>query len=82
MNIKALFGSTIFASISIISFLPAKADYIYDTGTSIYGGRSYNYGKYRTAPSYQQRSWNQGGTIQDRDGNLYDCNYGTCKYRN
>ena len=56
---------------------PAKAELIYRTGPSIYGGNSYNHGKYRTDTL---RSGPLGEVIRDRDNNRYRCNsIGRCR---
>jgi len=60
---------------------PAKADYLYYTGQSPYGGNSYNHGKYRT-DTYRSTPLTE--VIQDRSGNRWNCNsYSiTCKPQN
>ena len=62
---------------------PAKADRLFYTGESIYGGNSYNYGKYRTDTL---RSNPIMGTevIRDNNGNRWTCRSysNTCKPQN
>ena len=50
---------------------PAKAERLYRTGESVYGGNSYNFGKYRTDTL---RSGPMGEVIRDRSGNRWRCN--------
>ena len=50
---------------------PAKADYLYYTGQSPYGGNEYNHGQYYQDPI---RSNAAGEVIRDQSGNSYQCN--------
>jgi len=55
---------------------PAKAEYLRRTGESVYGGNSYNHGRYRTDV---YRSSPGSEVIVDQSGNRWRCTgYGSC----
>ena len=55
---------------------PAKSEMLYRTGDSVYGGSSYNFGRYETDIL---RSTPATEVIRDRDGNSYRCHLGYCR---
>jgi len=71
MKLQYLFIAAPIAVFLFITNSPALADYLTPTGSSLNGGRSYNFGDYKDANAFNQSPFHDN-TIQDRDGSLYN----------
>ena len=68
---RVLLGLISYLCLSFVPSAPIFADWLTETGTSLNGCRSYNFGEYEDAHEFDQNPFSSN-TIKDRDGNFYD----------